>query len=305
MSKPKFHYISFCSEGPPKDKGYDLSSSKKILTEELNKTDMQYFFYSPQFLKQNGYGDFVKEYANSGLVSVNPNMNNIGFCAWKPLIMLLELEKMNDGDILVYRDCNCEKYPILKNFTHFKENINKILNIVHFDFFVPIENDTLKIGNHVKSNVIRDLAIDTEFTRQFPLLIVNVLICRKSKTSLAILQEWKKYCSMDKYIDGEQYGDLYPEFRWHTPEQGILNVLISNYVYEGRFNIPKNYPNIILKDRDIKNIIVINKDNNNIENFDSHDPHDPLLLLFLFLLLLLPLFYFFPYKKLRSSKKRK
>jgi hypothetical protein len=255
----KIHYISFCSEGEPHDKGLNLSNSKQQLTEILNKTDIPYFFYSPRFLKDNGYGEYVKERENSGLVSMNPNMNMVGFCAWKPLIMMLELEKMNDGDILVYRDCNCEKYGQLKDFSNFHETIESIMNIVNFDFFIPVEDNRLTLGQHVKTNVIKDLAVDVEFTRKFPLLIANILICRKSAVSMQILEEWKTNCLKDEYINGEQYGELFPEFRWYTPEQGILGVLISNYVLEGRFNIPKNYPNLMFGNRHIHNQIIINK----------------------------------------------
>jgi hypothetical protein len=200
--KPNIHYISFCSEGEPYDKGLNLSNSKQILTDVLKDTDIKYFFYSPRFLKENGFSEYVKEYENPGLVSMNPNMNLVGFCAWKPLIMLLELEKMNEGDILVYRDCNCEKYNQLKDFDNFEKNITEILNIVNFDFFVPVENDKFTLSEFCKSNVIRELAINEEFTKKFPLLIVNIIICKKSNVSIDILNEWIKNCIIDKYIAG-------------------------------------------------------------------------------------------------------
>jgi hypothetical protein len=259
MSNPKIHYISFYSEGEPYDKGLNLSNSKQILTDSLKGTDIKYSFYSPRILKEMGYGEFVKEHEKAGLVSMNPGLNYVGFCAWKPLIMLLELEKMQDGDILVYRDGNCEKYPQLKDFDHFHENVNQILKMVNFDFFMPADekigwlepNKVITIGHFCKSSVIRDLAIDAEFTRKSPLLIANTIICRKSPASIGILEDWKRCCMVDEYINGEQYGELYPEFQWYTPEQGILSVLISNYVHEGKYNIPKNYPNVIIENREL------------------------------------------------------
>jgi hypothetical protein len=280
MSNPKIHYISFCSEGEPYDKGLNLSNSKQMLTDSLKDTDITYSFYSPRILRERGYGDFVKEHENAGLVSMNPGLNYIGFCAWKPVIMLLELEKLNDGDILVYRDCNCEKYPQLKDFDHFHENVNQILKMVNFDFFMPADekigwlepNTVITIGHFCKSSVIRDLAVDAEFTRKSPLLIANTIICRKTPVSIEILEDWKRHCMVDEYINGEQYGELYPEFQWYTPEQGILSVLISNYVHEGKYNIPKNYPNVVIENRElskaqfIDSIIVGEK---TVENFDT------------------------------------
>jgi hypothetical protein len=250
-------FVSFYSEGNNFDKGLDLSKSKDILIKNLIENNINYFFYTPRILKNLGYDKYVKEYPNSGLVSMNPNANLTGFFAWKVLIILLELEKINDGDIIVYRDCNCIKYPQLKKFNNFYKNINNIYNIVNFDFIISIENKNLKIGQYCKSNVIEDLAINKEFTRNFPLLIANFIICKKSNISIAILKEWEKYCLIDKYINGEQYGKLYSEFKWHTCDQAILSVLISNYVYQNKYNIPKNYPNIIFKNRDINRMEII------------------------------------------------
>lgn len=262
------HYISFVSEGEPNDKGLNLSGSQKILTEALNKTDLKYFFYTPKYLKDNGYGEFVKEHDNSGLVSANPKFNLLGFAAWKPLVMLLELEKMNDGDILIYRDGNCEKYPQLKNFTNFENSVHDILKIANFDIAIPQDNPGITVGQYCKSNVIEELAIDKEFTRHSPLLIAYLIICRKSKTSMEILEEWKKNCLIDKYINGEQYGELYGEFMWSTPEQSILSVLMSNYVHQGKYNIPKNYPNFTLGDRDIYKPMIVKKDES-VEPFSN------------------------------------
>jgi len=245
-----------------------LSNSKRILSEILFKTKINYFFYTPKYLKDHGFGEYVKEHENPGVVSMNPNMNLVGFCAWKPLIMLLELEKMKNGEILIYRDCNCEKYEQLKNFDDFENKINRIMDICNFDFFIPRESMNLSIENHVKSNVIDELAVNVEYTKSFPLLIANILICRKSDTSIAILEDWRKNCFNDEYINGTIYKDLYPEFRWHTPEQGILSVLISNYVLHGKFGIPVNYPNIILKDREINNIIIVDQQQAE-ENFEN------------------------------------
>jgi hypothetical protein len=266
------HYVTFCSEGEPYDKAINLSNSKKILIDTLQNTNIKTSFYSPRMLIESGYGEYVKEHENSGLVSANPKTNLVGFLAWKPLIMLLELEKMNNGDILIYRDCNCEKYGVLKDFDDFENNINEILDIVNFDFFIGRENMEFTIGNFCKSDVIKELAINEEFTRKFPLLIANCIICRKSDISIEILNEWRKYCLVDKYVNGEQNGELYPEFHWHTSEQVVLCILISNYVYEGKYNIPKNYPNLILKDRDIKQKIIVS----NLENFDTYSSSEPL-----------------------------
>jgi hypothetical protein len=308
MTYNKIYFVGFCSEGEEYDKGLNLSKSKEMLINSLQDKNIEYTFYSPRILKEKGYGEFVKEHESAGLLhGSNANMNLVGFCAWKPLILLLELEKVNEGDIVVYRDCNCEKYPQIKDFDHFKNHIDEIMDIVQFDFFMPIgrgKQDTIE--QFCKSNVIEELAINKEFTKHFPMLIANFIVCRKSNTTIEILNEWKKYCLVDKYINGEQHGELYPGFLWHTPEQGILSVLISNYVYTGKYNIPKNYPNLMFDNRDITKKIIFDKP---IENFKdivsaSYD-HYLLFLQYIFIGIFVIFIFFFMNKNYYKNIKKR
>ena len=251
----KMNLVSFYTEGNNNDKGSDLTEAKNIIINSAKDNVDNISFYTPKILRDMGYHYHVKEYNNLGLVYMNPKFNLIGFAAWKPLIILLELEKMKNGDILVYRDINVIKYPQLKNYINFKKNIINIMNRVNFDFFIPRENNTLCLEQFCKTNIINDLAINPEFTKKFPLLIVNLIIVRKSKISIKFIKEWLMYCEVEKYINGEQYGKLSPKFKWFCPEQCILGVIVSNWVYQRKYNIPLKYPNIICKDRYIDNLI--------------------------------------------------
>ena len=68
-------------------------------------------------------------------ITMNKNLQYIGFCAWRPLILLLELEKINDGDLLVYRDSNYGKYKELENYDNLYEKCIKYLYLIVFDSF--------------------------------------------------------------------------------------------------------------------------------------------------------------------------
>jgi len=89
----KINLVSFYSEE------INLTEQKNIFIENAQNNVDNISLYSPQILKDMNY--HIKEYPVSSLVTMNPNTNYIGFLAWKPLIILLELHKMNDGDILV------------------------------------------------------------------------------------------------------------------------------------------------------------------------------------------------------------
>lgn len=251
--KKKFSFVGFYSEGEPYDLGYDLTHCKN----ELNFLIENYFdkvtFYCPRILREMGYEKYVKPYPHYGCVTGNPKLNFIGFCAWRPLLLLLELEKLEDGDILVYRDSNIGKYPELAyGYDKLKEYAENYLNLCKFDFFVFRENEEFKLKRHCKTKVIRELGNDDRFVYEFPLIMSGNIIVRKSKVSIELITEWLHACEKEEWITGDYNEDPHPEFRWFTPEQGILGVIIAKWVKEGRHGIPINYPGVLCGSRDIR-----------------------------------------------------
>jgi len=255
QTKEKYiiNLVTFYSEGPPNDNGLNLSINKDNILKQNDHFD-NISIYTPKRLKNIGLGKYVKEYNNSGLVTMNKGMSKIGFCAWRPKILLLELEKMNDGEIIIYRDINIKKYPVLGNYNNIRNIALRILDIVEFDFFVPRENHKLQLKQLTKTNIIRELGDNHPFTYNFPNMICNFLIVRKSKVSIQLLKEWENACLKEEWINGEKYGELHPDFMWSCPEQSILGVIIANWVRKKKHNIPKNYPMIGFKGRNIDNM---------------------------------------------------
>ena len=249
----KFAFVGFYSEGSPHDNGYNLNHCKNELTLLIEKYFDQVNFYCPRVLKEMGYEKYVKEYPDYGCVTGNPRLNFIGFCAWRPLILLLELEKLNDGDILIYRDSNISKYPELAyGYDVIKEQMELYLRLCQFDFFVFRENDEFALKRHCKTKVIRELGNDDRFVYEFPLIMSGNIIVRKSKISIELITEWLHACEKEEWITGGFNDNPHPEFRWFTPEQGILGVIIAKWVKEGRHGIPINYPGVLCASRDIR-----------------------------------------------------
>lgn len=244
----KINYVGFYSEGGDKDRGIDLTKEKKTVEQNLKGNVDGYMFYTPSMLKKMGYSNHMVDYEEPGLVSANAGMNHIGNCAWRPLIILLELQKLNDGDVIVYRDINCVKYPSLKNFDNFKKTIKKVLDFYEYDFAIFRQNEKYVLEQFCKPNIIDEVAIDKEFTKNFPLALSGYVIFKKTDVSIEFLKEWDRLCLVDEYINGQQYGELSPKFKWFTPEQAIMGVLLSNWVYERKHNIPKTFPNFMWDD---------------------------------------------------------
>ena len=257
----KITLVLFYSQGYPYDKGLDLEESKNLTLKYAKDNINNISCYNISKLKEMNFFKYIKEYDNSGVVSANPCAELTGFYAWKPLIILLELEKMNYNDILVYRDVNCIKYPQYQNYNNFKNNIINLLKKCNFDFLITRENDEYTIEQFCKTNVIRELGEDNIFTYNFPLLIANLIIIKKTDISLILLKEWLEACENEKWIDGNIYGNMSNKFNWHTPEQSILSIIIANWIRKKKYNIPLKYPNIILENREIDRIKIPNNFN--------------------------------------------
>lgn len=64
-----------------------------------------------------------KDFTNHFNDKLNYNVRGFGYWCWKPYIILKSLEKIKDGDILVYADTGCH----LK-----KEYIDKMKNYIEY-----------------------------------------------------------------------------------------------------------------------------------------------------------------------------
>ena len=254
----KYNLVYFLSEGPPNDEGNNLIENKPIVEKNASPHFNNIQLYTPKIMRELNLETYVKDYKIPGLVTANPGMYRIGNCAWRPKIMLMELEKMKDGDILIYRDCNIKKYSVLGDYTNIQKIAETCLDICNFDVFIPRENEDVQLKNHAKTNIIRELGDDHLFTYDFPIVITNFIIIRKSNISIELLNEWNDACLVESWIDVHQYGDLHADFRWSCPEQSILGIIISNWVRKHKHNIPKKYPVIGFQDRSIQNIVYFN-----------------------------------------------
>tara|TARA_Y100001937_G_scaffold124408_1_gene189075 strand:- start:396 stop:1199 length:804 start_codon:yes stop_codon:yes gene_type:complete len=264
-----FNLVCFYSEGPPLDNAMPLSHCRKKVYEHAKSHFNNISFYNPSILNEMSLGEYVKS-RPAGCVDTG-TWPAIGNCAWKPLIMLLELEKMQFGDVLVYRDCDVDKRSTLKDYDNIKQHSLDLLSLCGFDFFIGVElfgrQQFARLKSFCKPNVIKELSKNKKFSEEFPMCIVDFLVARKSNASIALLTEWKEACLNERWIDGELYGESIKGMSGFFPEQAILNVIISNWIVENKFDIPKEYPAVGVLSRNIKNIFEI-KDKSYLSNLD-------------------------------------
>ena len=254
------NFTSFYSEGPPNDEALDLSDCVPEILNGATGRFNKITFYTPKKMRDLGYGRYVKKHKLYPLTNRWTPIEKIGLSAFNPVMLLHELSQMNDGDILVSRNINWKKYPNYKNFDEYPELAEKILKECQFDFFInistiPTKNTYHLLKNHVKAKVIRELGGDSEYIKNFHSFHAYMFIMRKSKITIELLNEWKSAVEKDEWLNGDISDEPYqPELIDHGLDQGILSIIIANWIRKGKNNIPKKYP--IIKLLQEKNEIV-------------------------------------------------
>lgn len=159
----------------------------------------------------------------------NMNHNKIGFCKWKPYIILNEINKLNDNDIIVYRDVNVEKYEnILVDTDDMRVIINFIMSKTDF-YLSPELYPHIKLRTNCKKYTLEKLLNNNEQYLNKPLLNVSFIIIKKNQNTINILKEWLEKCQDYNLLSPNVSNDENPGFSHHTPEQSILNCILYKY----------------------------------------------------------------------------
>lgn len=252
----KYHLVYFHSEGPPYDDSEDLSYCREKLIEVHQEHFDNIMFYTPTMMKKLGYSDTVREFEVTGMNLYYASMCKIGLSAWKPQILLLELDKLNFGDILIYRDANYKKYNQLLITKNIRSLAEECLESAGFDVFISRESLEIKLGEVCKGVVMKELGGENmKFVENMPLLICNFIVIKKSSESINFLKTWNESCKVDRYLDGHDHGVPHSKYwrNFNTNEQSIVNVLIARGIQKGY--IPRKYPRIGFLNRQIDNMV--------------------------------------------------
>jgi hypothetical protein len=239
------HLITFNTQGNPYDNGMNLTDTSNIF-ESIFKDKVDFFtsFNSEKMINiyPNFKEEFLKVYSEYNY-GEHKRGCNMGFWSWKPFVIHNYLKQMNDGDILVYHDCNIVRYPFFQlDSNNFKDNVKSLFNS-SLDVIIPFENpynDDLRCKNYVKNELFKKVGKENDYYKNFPLLHANRIFIRKSKLSENFILNWLKLCKTDLILP-----EINENIKWHTHDQAIVTVLYRKYIEMGFFD--ENSPNLYIK----------------------------------------------------------
>jgi hypothetical protein len=145
-----------------------------------------------------------------------------GHWIWKPYIICAQLEKMQDGDILVYGDAG-------NSITGTPEEFH---TLVHSVVETPgiIADQHNRLGAHCKKDVIRRMGVNVDEYRYRPVAEANRIIIQNSLTMRTAMIDWYEACCDYRNIDdSESEEPNFPEFLFHRHDQSVFSVVFNKY----------------------------------------------------------------------------
>jgi hypothetical protein len=195
-------------------------------------------FYKEEYLKNE------PEFWGKHSFFMENNKRGYGYWLWKPFIIKKTMEKMKDGDVLLYSDCGCE----INNKR--KDDIINDIELVKKDYIIGSHT------HHVEKKWNKmDLLISMEMnddkyknSNQNQASVILFLVCDKTRN---FANEWYNICCNYHLIDDSpSIAKNSEDFLEHRHDQSVFSLLTKKYD--------------IYSDKDVSIEIVRNKTGNSL-----------------------------------------
>lgn len=250
----KFTVLTFYTEGFPYDNGSNQVLIEREFQDHVSKFTDQYIAFNPR--KLIGIDETFDKYCMdyTGWLEQHPSRDQlgnynkcwakIGFMMWKPIFIqhILNSEKIQPDDIVLYHDVNYHKYPgYILNCESWRDLCVHILDDLKCDIFIPASGYLLK--QDVKACLIRKFLGEQYMNKMN--VGTCIVVIRKSKISLEFINEWAYMSTRLDNISPLPNFNPHTDFIWHSPEQATAGVLGHAWRSSGR--LPLNWPRYMLR----------------------------------------------------------
>lgn len=200
---------------------YDAGLRLQNQAKDINLFD-ECILYTEEFLKEN------EEFWNKHNEFVEKNRKGYGFYIWKPYVIKKTMEKMNDGDILLYLDAGCEIDPTKAH------EMNKLIEQVKKEKIVG-GGTGMPEGQFTKKDLFIKLNLYNKecfHSMQCQGGTNFFLICDETRN---LVNEWYNLACDYKNIDESRSNSDIPDIKshiiihQHRHDQSIFSLLTKKY----------------------------------------------------------------------------
>ena len=163
---------------------------------------------------------------------VNSNPKGYGYWIWKPYLILKMLEKMCEGDVVIYADSGCEIHIQNKSLVEDVIRKTKIDSILAST--IATERNWTKKDLLLHMNM---MTIDPMFSPQRQGTAVAIL---KNEKTMKLVKEWYEIASQYHLLDDSpSVNKNFHFFMQHRHDQSIFSLLTKKYNLYSKFSIDK------------------------------------------------------------------
>ena len=160
------------------------------------------------------HGEFIKQ-----------NKRGFGYWIWKPYLIMKEMEKLNDGDIILYLDAETKIILEEKQYLLDYLEIVKEKKLLYFCIRIKsLPEITLN-----KMDVIHTLNMqnsDLLYTDQYPACIQLIYVCKETRDLIKSIYDYicEDYHNID---DTPSIIPNHPNFHEHRHDQSLFSLLVK------------------------------------------------------------------------------
>jgi hypothetical protein len=209
------------------------SRMKDSLTRIKKQAEEMNFFDEIQINDEDNLDANFREYFKDKLIK---GSRGYGYWVWKPQIILQALEKMNDGDILLYSDvgCHLNKNGIERLKYYFDRTNESETGLLVFQECKKIENNNLEHSNnnlerkYTKGDIFDHFKVrDKEEIYNTGIIAATTFIIKKCENSQKIIKEWLDIFKTNFNLidDSPSQSDNLEGFIENRHDQSIFSIL--------------------------------------------------------------------------------
>ena len=192
-------------------------------------------------VEETGIFDLVLDYTPDDLPAefllkhgafIEENKRGYGYWIWKPYLILKQMERMNDGDRLLFLDAGCDL------IVSEKAELVRLIELVKTDLIIgSLFPD--KECKWSKMDLISYLRMKNDEALNSYQYQGGVVLFYKCETTMRFLKEWYETCCFYHLLDDSpSFLPNDPLFCEHRHDQSVFSLLMKRYKIQSIWTLP-------------------------------------------------------------------
>lgn len=159
---------------------------------------------------------------------IEENSRGFGYWIWKPYIISYVLDRIADGDMLIYADAGCE-FDM-----RYVSNIPRLSGILERKKILGVLGPSNDV-THSKASVCNFLGLIGQPTKRLGHIQAGIIYMRKCEETVRFINKWYDKCALDPHMIDDSPSPVpnSPDFKEHRHDQSVFNILLK---LEGLYN---------------------------------------------------------------------